>query len=207
MLQPTGKRAGIIPRCHSWPGALALHRRALTTTQEGHARSDRARCIRPSRPAANDGRAHGEPTDMRMSTRLERVDDREEADLLGVLRERARPPGPASNGRILTSEHEHRVSHWGLKAPSQSSKGLCGQHMQCSYAATGRIGHVACISSRQRTRHTKTQSILEKGSAYSLRGCRRAARRRQRTRMWPRRRGGLAFLRHLANFRHPTRLL
>ena len=42
----------------------------------------------PARPAANDARAHDKPTDVRMSTRLERVDEREEVEVLDALRKR-----------------------------------------------------------------------------------------------------------------------
>ena len=133
-----------------------------------------------------------------MPSRVDKLEYREEVELLDVSRKRARPPQPASSGRLLTSEHVHKVNHWGLKARSQASKGVCGQHMQCGSTTTGRIGPVACIWRRQCTRHTTMQSILGDPRSCITRGCGRAARRRQRARIWPRRGGGLGFFQHLA---------
>ena len=122
----------------------------------------------PIRPAANDGRAHDELADKRMPTRLERVDDREEVELLDALRKRAGPTSDSISGSSPDSGQVHHMSHWGLKARSQARKGVCGPHKQCSSAATGRIGPVACFCSRQRTRHEKMQSALVLGPTLHL---------------------------------------
>ena len=155
-------------RVQSWPRAQFCIAKAHATTKQSPC-SQWPSALRPTHPACRKRRtsAHDELADKRMSTRLERVDDREEVELLDALRKRAGPTSESISGSSPDSGQVHHMSHWGLKARSQARKGVCGPHKQCSSAATGRIGPVACFCSRQRTRHEKMQSTLDRLFTYS----------------------------------------
>jgi hypothetical protein len=124
----------------------------------------------PIRPAANDGRAHDELADKRMPTRLERVDDREEVELLDALRKRAGPTSENISGSSPDSGQVHHMSHWGLKEGKESSaQGGVRSTQTVQLCRNGaRIGPVACFCSRQRTRHEKMQSALVLGPTLHL---------------------------------------
>ena len=92
-------RAGHVP---SFASPKRTQQQSRVHVRSGRARFKRAAPDPSGLPQTTDERTTSSP--MRMSTRLERVDDREEVELLDALRKRAvDPPQKTSAGRVLTA--------------------------------------------------------------------------------------------------------